>query len=174
MAWRFRTPWSSRDAPNLGIEGISRSNSETEVTPTSSEKKGLDGQDVDITAAAEDLPKFAKTHQFDPMLPQDKIDILHDATATGDVEAMKVATAAFAEDSPYAEVKASVRPIDGSEPANTVRAWILGMIFVTVASGLNMFLSMRFVLVPHFSRDTFDQIYDRSPAISFPPVVILL
>jgi len=151
MAWRFRTPWSSRDAPDLGIEGISRSNSETEVTPTSYEKNGPSGQDVDITAAAADLPKFVKTHQFDHMLPQEKINILHDATATGDVEAIKVAEAAFAEDSPYAEVKASVRPIDGGEPANTVRAWILGMIFVTVASGLNMFLSMRFVVLSPFT-----------------------
>ena len=165
MAWRFRTPWSSRDSPDLGIEENPRSDSE---------KRGLHAQDVDITAAAEDLPKFAKTHQFDPMLPQENINILHDATATGDVEAMKVAEAAFAEDSPYAEVKASVRPIDGGEPANTVRAWILGMIFVTVASGLNMFLSMRFGTDPLFSQNKFNQIFCRSPAISFPPVVILL
>ncbi|TVY39646.1 Sexual differentiation process protein [Lachnellula subtilissima] len=142
MVGKLRTPWSSRDGPDLGIDGISRSNSGTEVTPTSSEKKELDGQDVDITAAAEDLPKFAKTHQFDPNLPQERINILHDATTTGDVEAMKVAEAAFAEDSPYEEVKAAVRAIDGGEVANTVRAWILGMIFVTICSGLNMFLSM--------------------------------
>ncbi|KAK8014368.1 hypothetical protein PG990_007664 [Apiospora arundinis] len=44
----------------------------------------------------------------------------------------------------------------GGEVANTVRAWILGFIFVTLGSGLNMFLSMR------------------SPAISFPALVILL
>ncbi|TVY81115.1 Sexual differentiation process protein isp4 [Lachnellula suecica] len=148
MAWKLRTPWSSRNDPTpteMGIEGISRSNSEAEVTPTSTEKKGFSGKDAELTAAAEDLPKFAKTHQFDPNLPQDKIDILHNATETGDTEAMKTAEAAFAEDSPYEEVKAAVRPIDGGEPANTVRAWILGMLFVTVGAGLNMFLSMRLV-----------------------------
>lgn len=153
MAWTFRTPWSSRNdtaTADTGIEGISRLNSETEASPiTSTEKKAFGEKDVDITAAAEDLPKFAATHQFDPNLPQDKINILHDATATGDVEAMKVAEAAFAEDSPYEEVKSSTRPIDGGEPANTVRAWILGMIFVTICSGLNMFLSMRFVWFTH-------------------------
>lgn len=148
MVGKLRTPWSSRDAPDLGIEGISRSDSGTEVTPTSSEKKTPHEHDVDITAAAEDLPKFAKTHQFDPNLPQERINILHDATATGDVEAMKVAEAAFAEDSPYEEVKAAVRAIDGDEVANTVRAWILGMIFVTICSGLNMFLSMRYSSYP--------------------------
>jgi hypothetical protein len=40
-------------------------------------------------------------------------------------------------------VRAAVRPTDGGEVANTVRAWILGMIFVTIGSALNMFLSMR-------------------------------
>ncbi len=34
---------------------------------------------------------------------------------------------------------------DGGEVANTVRAWVLGMIFVTLGSGLNMFLSMRYM-----------------------------
>jgi hypothetical protein len=146
MSKRFRTPWSSRNDPattDHDIDAISSPDSEAGVTPTSTEKKTIDGDDIDITAAAEDLPKFAKTHQFDPNLPQDKINILHDANATGDVETMKEAEAAFAEDSPYAEVKAAVRPVDGGEPANTVRAWILGMVFVTICSGLNMFLSMR-------------------------------
>jgi len=146
MARRFRAPWSSRIDPtatDLAIDQISSHDSEAGVTPTSTEKKTIDGEDVDITAATQDLPKFAKTHQFDPNLPQDKIDILHDANATGDLETMKEAEAVFAEDSPYAEVKAAVRSLDGGEPANTVRAWILGMIFVTICSGLNMFLSMR-------------------------------
>lgn len=146
MSRRFRTLWSSRNDPattNLYIDEISSPDSETGVTPTSTEKKTIDDEGIDITAAAEDLPKFARTHQFDPNLPQDKINILHDATATGDVETMKAAEAVFAEDSPYAEVKAAVRAVDGGEPANTVRAWILGMVFVTICSGLNMFLSMR-------------------------------
>lgn len=60
------------------------------------------------------------------------------------------------EDSPYEAVRAAVRPEDNGEVANTVRAWILGMIFVTIGSGLNMFLSMR------------------NPAISFPALVIQL
>lgn len=49
----------------------------------------------------------------------------------------------FTEDSPFEEVRAAVRNTDGGEVANTVRAWILGMVFVTIGSGLNMFLSMR-------------------------------
>ncbi|KAL1966252.1 hypothetical protein VTN77DRAFT_4605 [Rasamsonia byssochlamydoides] len=60
------------------------------------------------------------------------------------------------EDSPYESVRAAVRPTDGGEVANTVRAWVLGMFFVTIASGVNMFLSMR------------------SPAISISSVAIQL
>ncbi|KAF2452145.1 OPT family small oligopeptide transporter [Karstenula rhodostoma CBS 690.94] len=97
-----------------------------------------------------------KTHQWDPNLKQDKIDELHAATHDGDPEAIKKAEKDFLEDSPYEEVRAAVRNTDGGEPANTVRAWVLGMLFVTVASGINMFLSMR------------------SPAINFPNIVVLL
>lgn len=95
-------------------------------------------------------------HQWDPNLKQAKIDELHEATHDGDPEAIKQAQADFIEDSPYEEVRAAVRNTDRGEPANTVRAWVLGMLFVTVASGVNMFLSMR------------------SPAINFPNIVVLL
>ena len=84
------------------------------------------------------------------------IDELLAATHGGDPEAVRKAQEDFIENSPYEEVRAAVKNTDGEEPANTVRAWVLGMIFVTLASGLNMFLSMR------------------SPAINFPPIVILL
>lgn len=97
-----------------------------------------------------------ETHQWDPNLKQDKIDELYAATHDGDPEAIRKAQADFLDDSPYEEVRAAVKNTDGGEPANTLRAWILGMIFVTLASGINMFLSMR------------------SPAINFPNIVILL
>lgn len=113
---------------------------------------------VAYSTSIEAEPVFVteKTHQWDPNLKQDKIDELHAATHDGDPEAIKQAQADFIEDSPYEEVRAAVRNIDGGEPANTVRAWILGMFFVTIASGINMFLSMR------------------SPAINFPNIVVLL
>jgi OPT family oligopeptide transporter len=114
-------------------------------------------KEVDLTSA--DIPAVTvteKTHQWDPNLAQDKIDELFAATRYGDPEAVRKAGADFNENSPYESVRAAVKNIDGGEPANTVRAWILGMSFVTVASGLNMFLSMR------------------SPAINFPPIVVLL
>lgn len=109
------------------------------------------------SASIETVPVLTeKTHQWDPNLPQDKVDELLAATRNGDPEAVRRAHADFIEDSPYEEVRAAVKNIDGGEPANTARAWILGMFFVTVGSGLNMFLSMR------------------SPAINFQNIVVLL
>ncbi|RYP41732.1 hypothetical protein DL767_000748 [Monosporascus sp. MG133] len=106
--------------------------------------------------AAADLDKIRHAHQWDPNLPQEKIDALKVALEDGDPEKIAQANLFFTEDSPYEEVRAAVRNVDGGEVANTVRAWVLGLIFVTIGSGLNMFLSMR------------------SPAINFPAIVVLL
>jgi hypothetical protein len=109
-----------------------------------------------IEASSTIINLTEKTHQWDPNLRQDKVDELVAATHDGDPEATKRAHSDFIEDSPYEEVRAAVKNIDGGEPANTVRAWVLGMSFVMLASGVNMFLSMR------------------SPAINFPNLVVLL
>ena len=81
------------------------------------------------------LTTAEQNHQWDPNLAQDKLDELVTATKDGDPETARKARADFIEDSPYASVRAAVKSTDGEEPANTLRAWMLGMIFVTVASG---------------------------------------
>lgn len=100
----------------------------------------------------------AHASSFDPNLPPEKRDLLlRQALRDGDPDEAEAAL--FAQDtSPYDEVRAAVRDTDDdpAQPANTVRAWVLGMLFVTVASALNMFLSMR------------------SPAINFPALVVQL
>ncbi|KAI0009733.1 OPT family small oligopeptide transporter [Xylariaceae sp. FL0662B] len=111
---------------------------------------------VDIATAAADLDRIQHAHQWDPNLPREKLDAVKQAIEDGDSTKIVEADLLFTEDSPYEEVRAAVRNIDGGEVANTVRAWVLGMIFVTLGSGLNMFLSMR------------------SPAINFPSLVVLL
>lgn len=121
-----------------------------------SEKTSKAPQNVDVSAAVADLDKIAHAHQYDPNLPQEKLDALKKALADGDADEILEVDHLFTDDSPYAEVRAAVRNTDGGEVANTVRAWVLGMIFVTIGSGINMFLSMR------------------SPAISFPSVVVQL
>lgn len=114
------------------------------------------GAAVDVTEATKDLENIKHAHEFDPNLPQEKIDFLNKALQDGDADEILAAETIFTDDSPYIEVRAAVRNTDGEEVANTVRAWILGMIFVTIGSGLNMFLSMR------------------SPAINFPSLVVQL
>ncbi|WVW80404.1 OPT family small oligopeptide transporter [Kwoniella bestiolae CBS 10118] len=48
------------------------------------------------------------------------------------------------EDSPYPEVRASVSNIDDPEmPALTFRAWLLGLFFVIIGSGINTFFHFR-------------------------------
>lgn len=97
-----------------------------------------------IEAARADLERIRKAHQWDPNLPKDKLDAVNAAIQHGDPKELLQADELFTEDSPYEEVRAAVRNTDGEEVANTLRAWILGMFFVTIGSGLNMFLSMRY------------------------------
>lgn len=136
---------------------------EIEVSSSSSHDRASPAFDEKTThhsshdiSAAEEVHEISKSHKWDPNLPQEEIDALNDAIKTGDVEKITEVGHTFAEDSPYEEVRAAVRTTDDHSVANTVRAWILGMIFVTIGSGLNMFLSMR------------------SPAINFPAIVVQL
>ncbi|KAL2849587.1 small oligopeptide transporter, OPT family [Aspergillus pseudoustus] len=49
-----------------------------------------------------------------------------------------------ADDSPFPEVRAVVRPVDDIElPVNTVRMWTIGILFTIIGSGLNQFFSLR-------------------------------
>ncbi|KAI8635539.1 OPT family small oligopeptide transporter [Xylariaceae sp. FL1651] len=111
---------------------------------------------VDVATAATDLDKIQHAHQWDPNLPKAKLEAVKRAIEHGNADQIAEADMMFTENSPYEEVRAAVRNVDGGEIANTIRAWVIGMFFVTIASGANMFLSMR------------------SPAINFPSIVVLL
>jgi OPT family oligopeptide transporter len=104
----------------------------------------------------DDVDKLQKSHQYDPNLPDKELQDLDEAVKTGNVEKAIEVDDTFTKESPYETVRAAVRETDGEETANTVRAWLLGFVFVTLSSGINMFLSLR------------------SPAITIPTVVILL
>jgi len=120
------------------------------------EKRSGSAADDFVAEAAADLEQIKHAHQWDPNLPEDKLDAVRKAAAHGDAKEIIEADSLFTEDSPYEEVRAAVRNTDSGGVANTVRAWVIGMFFVTLASGANMFLSMR------------------SPAINFPAIVVLL
>ncbi|KAI7553409.1 OPT family small oligopeptide transporter [Hortaea werneckii] len=103
-----------------------------------------------------DALSLQRSYQDDPNLPPEYIKTLNEAIKTGNAEEALEEEDHLTRGSPYEAVRAAVRETDGEEVANTIRAWILGFIFVTAAAGTNMFLSMR------------------SPAITIPTVVILL
>ena len=98
---------------------------------------------ADVAHAREDLEKIEQAHRWDFNLPQGKLDAVKQAIRDDDPGEILQADHLFSDNSPYEEVRAAVRITDGEEPANTLRAWVLGMLFVTVGSGANMFLSMR-------------------------------
>ncbi|TQW00245.1 small oligopeptide transporter, OPT family [Cordyceps javanica] len=137
----------SGDVAATGAARAARNDDDDSSTGT---QPGLVGE------ARDDLHRFAKNHENDPNLPAEKMHAVRDALARNDTKEMAETDALLCENSPYEEVRAAVRNTDGGEVANTVRAWILGMVFVTLGAGLNMFLSMR------------------NPAIAFQAIIIQL
>ena len=94
--------------------------------------------------AESELDNFGRAHEWDPNMDREKIHAIENALKEKDVEAELSIESDLTENSPYPEVVAAVPNTDDvSLPANTVRAWILGMTFVTIGSGLNMLFSLR-------------------------------
>ncbi|KAJ6015690.1 hypothetical protein N7540_010281 [Penicillium herquei] len=132
-----------------------RFDDEPDLSPIQSETIMETTKDV-FTKTHKELQDIQLSHQWDPNLPQEELDAIKEAANTSDQEKAVEFEKSFVQESQYESVRAAVRNTDGGEVANTVRAWILGMFFTTIGSGLNMFLSMR------------------SPAISFPSIVVQL
>ncbi|KKA26352.1 hypothetical protein TD95_003841 [Thielaviopsis punctulata] len=90
--------------------------------------------------------KRAKFNPLDPNLPIDDFSELDAALANGAAEkgaAPEIDEAAVEDNSPYPEVRAVVRNYDQDLPANTVRAWTIGLLLCTLGSGVNMLFSLR-------------------------------
>lgn len=90
------------------------------------------------------LQQFEKSYKFDPNLPIDELTDVDAAIATGNAEkGIEIEHALMEDNSPYPEVRAVVRNYDVDLPANTIRAWVIGMILCTIGSGVNMLFSLR-------------------------------
>lgn len=90
------------------------------------------------------LHEFEKIHKFDPNFPIDELNDLDAAIATCNAEkGIEIEHALMEDNSPYPEVRAVVRNYDVDVPANTVRAWVIGMFLCTLGSGINMLFSLR-------------------------------
>ncbi len=90
------------------------------------------------------LKQFEQQHHLDPNLPIDELNDVDAALNSGNVEkGLAVEQVIIEDNSPYPEVRASVRNYDVDMPANTIRAWTIGLILCTVGSGVNMLFSLR-------------------------------
>jgi hypothetical protein len=90
------------------------------------------------------LREFEKAHKFDPNFPIDELTDIDAAIATGHAEkGIEIEHALMEDNSPYPEVRAVVRNYDVDLPANTVRAWVIGLILCALGSGVNMLFSLR-------------------------------
>jgi hypothetical protein len=89
----------------------------------------------------DEVGAFARTRNWDPNMEDSKLEAIG-ADVEKDVK--HEAEIEVEENSPYPEVQAAVANWDDMDvPANTLRAWFLGMFFVTIGSGLNCFFSLR-------------------------------
>ena len=99
--------------------------------------------DLSELEANRELKFLKKLHRWDPNLSADINDGMARATADHDATAELELINLIENDSPYPEVRAAVRNYDEEMPVNTVRAWVIGMLMVTLGSGMNMLFSMR-------------------------------
>lgn len=93
-------------------------------------------------ATIDDLQELKEAHKFDPNLPSEIEKELDEALAAGDIEIKSQAVGDLLENSPYPEVCAAVPNYDEGGTGNTIRAWVLGLIFATLGSGLNALFSL--------------------------------
>ncbi|KAK7209644.1 hypothetical protein V2G26_016822 [Clonostachys chloroleuca] len=102
-----------------------------------------DGQSSSIEKL-KGLNDFDKIHKLDPNMPIDDLNEFEAAIATGnDEKGFDIEHALMEDNSPYPEVRAVVRNYDVDLPANTVRAWVIGMVLCAIGSGVNMLFSLR-------------------------------
>jgi hypothetical protein len=126
---------------SISVEGVPLQPINRESTGKShaSITKDPDG-DLEVEKS---LVVFEAGHQWDPNLPAGFVNEVHQATLNHDFKTELAVQDALIEDSPYPEVQAAVRNYDEDIPANTVRAWTIGLFLVTLCGGMNMLFHLR-------------------------------
>jgi hypothetical protein len=130
-----------RKEPKVAIvEGVVATDDDTSLGQTKSEVP-----DVEVEAVANaHLKTFNKLHEFDPNLPEDLRNVVDEAAKTHDLTDELKLEHTVNDNSPYPEVRSAVRNWDDGGPANTVRAWVLGLLLVTIAASLNQLFFLRY------------------------------
>ncbi|KAK9424113.1 putative OPT oligopeptide transporter protein-domain-containing protein [Seiridium unicorne] len=90
------------------------------------------------------LKYWEQQHKLDPNLPIEDLDEIDGVLAEGNCEkGVEVEAALMEDNSPYPEVRATVRNFDVDLPVNTIRAWVIGLVLCTLGSAINMLFSLR-------------------------------
>ncbi|CAK7563528.1 MAG: hypothetical protein SEPTF4163_001397 [Sporothrix epigloea] len=128
----------------MGLLSFRQRNEEVTL-PEVADTVGPDGEAASSgVETLKTLKHFERMHHFDPNLPIDELNEVDNAIETGNVEkGLAVEQTIMEDNSPYPEVRASVRNYDVDLPANTIRAWTIGLVLCTVGSGVNMLFSLR-------------------------------
>ncbi|CAG8252999.1 unnamed protein product [Penicillium olsonii] len=113
------------------------------------------GAMVDETAPDETLKQLRNLkehHHWDPNLPEDVVEELDEALHTSDQKTQDVIAHELLDNSPYPEVRSAVSNVDEGGSVNTLRAWVIGLLFATIGSSLNMLFSMRqpYIVIPSY------------------------
>lgn len=113
------------------------------------------GAAVDGTAPDEALKQLRNLkahHHWDPNLPDDVVEELDEALHTENKKTQVEIAHDLLDNSPYPEVRAAVPNVDEGGHSNTIRAWVIGMVFTTIGSALNMLFSMRqpYIVIPSY------------------------
>lgn len=95
------------------------------------------------SSAQDQLRQIERQKFVDPNLPDEFTDHVAEILASGEADPKLVVAGDLLDDSPYPEVRAAVRNYDEDVPANTIRAWTIGLVFAAIGSALNMLFSMR-------------------------------
>ena len=93
--------------------------------------------------ANKEVKFLRKLHRWDPNLSSDIDQGMSKAAADHDATAELELINLIENDSPYPEVRAAVRNWDEEMPANTIRAWVIGMLMVTLGSAMNLLFSLK-------------------------------
>ncbi|ROW13878.1 hypothetical protein VPNG_03634 [Cytospora leucostoma] len=111
---------------------------EFEVAENSSERE------IVRSLGVASLQQFEKMHHLDPNMPMDELEQIDAAIREGNAEkGVEIEHLIVEDNSPYPEVRSTVRNYDVDLPANTIRAWVIGLVLCTVGSGINLLFSLR-------------------------------
>lgn len=100
-------------------------------------------RDIEEADANRRLATFERAHRWDPNLEDEQLHDIDDAVNARDPNSEARIFDEVFENSPYPEVRAAVRNYDEDLPCNTIRAWAIGILLTTIASGLNALFSLR-------------------------------